>query len=155
MKKWLWYAFVITAVALLSGRSASRDDVGKLQPVQVVRVSSFEGWVRIETDTGDMGEGDTLKKAFDNMKQTASAEIFLDTADYLIVDETCRELLPTLADYLRPSCAVCMEKGRPDMELVGQFLEFHKPELTLMHYKAEEKEIPILKTEEGRMKLVS
>lgn len=155
MKKWLWYALVIGAVALLSGNSAAGTDVGKLQPVQVVRVSSAAGQVLIETDTGNWGIGETLKNAFEDMKETASAEIFLDTADYLIVDERCRELLTALTAYLRPSCAVCVGDGEVDMEKIGEFLEYHKPELTLSRYQAGETDLPVLRTEDGRMELVS
>lgn len=155
MKKWLWYLAVVAAVALLSGNSKSSTDVGKLQPVQVVRISSAGGQVIIETDTGNFGIGDTLKNAFENLKKTSSAQVFLDTADYLIIGKNCKELLPALMGYFRPACAVCLEQGAPDMELVGTFLEYHKPKLTLMHYQAGERKLPVLQTREGRMELVS
>ena len=155
MKKWIWYVAIIAAVAFLSGKSSVGTDVGKLQPVQVVRVASRNGWVMIETDTGDLGVGETLKTAFEDLKQSASAEVFLDTADYLIIGKDCEELLPSLMKKLRPSCAVCIEDGEPDLEQVGVFLEYHKPEVTLMRYKAGESSLPTLQTEEGRMTLVS
>lgn len=155
MKKWIWYLIVVATVALLSGNGTSGKDVGKLQPVQVVRVSSGGGQVLIETDTGDVGVGAALTEAFENMKRTASASVFLDTADYLLISESCTALLPALMTYLRPSCVVCLEDGSSDMEQVGAFLEYHKPELTLMRYKAGEKDLPRLRTRDGRMELVS
>lgn len=155
MKRWLWYLLVIAAVAALSGKNPSGTDVGRLQPVQVVRVSSTAGQILIQTDTGDLGQGETLKEAFEDMKNTASSKVFLDTADYLILSPKCKSLLPALMEYLRPACSVCLEDGEPDLEQVGKFLEVHDPKLTLMRYRAGQRELKTLVTREGRMELVS
>lgn len=130
-------------------------DIGKLQPVQVVRLTCPRGQVRMETDTGDFGTGENLKEALIDMKQSAPAEVFLDTADYLIVSPGCIDLLPAMMKYLRPSCAVCVEDGKPDMEQVGLYLQQHSPDTTLMQYRAGQRDLPTLVTREGRMHLVS
>ncbi len=154
MKRWLWYAVLIGAVALLGGERSAGMDVAKLQPIQTVRVTCENSLVVIETDTGDMGAGDSIKDALSNMKETASAEIFLDTAEYLLVSENCEDLIPALMNYLRPSCCLCFETGEGKLETVGAFLEIHDPKATLKDYRAGEREIPTLVTEEGRMELV-
>lgn len=155
MKRWLFYAAIIVAAALLSGKGTSGADVGKLQPVQVVCVSGGADWVKIETDTGDMGTGSNLEQAFEKMKATSSAEIFLDTAEYLLVTQGCEGLTSEMMTYLRPSCTVCILDGEPDMEKVGAFLHQHEPHTTLMHYRAGKRELPKLEIREGRMELVS
>lgn len=109
----------------------------------------------METDTGDFGIGDSLKAALTDMKRSASAEIFLDTADYLIVSPGCVDLLPAMMQYLRPSCAVCMEDGETDMKQIGMYLQQHSPDITLMHYRAGQRDLPTLVTREGRTHLVS
>lgn len=155
MKRWLFYAAIIVAAALLSGKGTPGSDVGKLQPVQVVRVSAGADWVKIETDTGDLGAGSNLEQAFENMKATSSAKIFLDTAEYLLVPQGREELISEMMAYLRPSCTVCIVDGEPDMEKVGDFLHQHEPQTTLMHYRAGQQELRKLVIREGRMELVS
>lgn len=155
MKRWLWYIGIIVAVAALSGKSSAGMDIGKLQPVQVVRLTCPRGQVRMETDTGDSGTGENLKEALADIKLSAASEIFLDTADYLIVSPGCVDLLPAMLQYLRPSCAVCIEKGKPNMEQVGLYLQQHSPDITLMQYRAGQCDLPTLVTRGGRMHLVS
>lgn len=155
MKRWLWYIGIVVAIAALGGKTSAGTDIAKLQPVQVVHLSCLEGQVLIETDTGDWGSGETLKDALNEMKASASREVFLDTADYLIVSQDCIDLLPAMMKQLRPSCNVCLENGQPDMAQVGAFLQQHTPEITLMEYRAGERQLQTLVTREGRMELVS
>lgn len=155
MKRWLFYAAIIVAAALLSGKTTPGADVGRLQPIQVVRVSGGEDWVKIETDTGPTGEGTDLEQAFENMKATSSVEPFLDTAEHLLVSKGREGLISEMMTYLRPSCTVCILEGEPDMEKVGEFLQQHEPQTSLMHYRAGRQELPTLVVREGRMELVS
>lgn len=155
MKKWLWYGLIIAAVAVFSGGNIAGKDVGKLQPVQVVRVAGGEGQILLETDTQNWGYGENVDAAIKNMKKTASGEIFLDTADYLLIAEGAEKTLPDLMDHLRPSCAICKVHGTADLAQVGQFFEVHAPKLTLADWRAGEWTMPVLISEEGRMELVS
>lgn len=155
MKRWLWYLGVVIAVAALSGKASAGEDIGKLQPVQVVYVSCQQGYVVIETDTGDWGAGESLKDAMGNMQAAATGEIFLDTADHLLLSPECIGLLPALMEVLRPSCAVCLADGQPDLEQSGVFLQHHTPKVTLVRYRAGERDLQTLVTREGRMELVS
>ena len=155
MKRWLFFGAFVVAAVLLSGKGALGSDVGKLQPVQVVCVSGGADGVKIETDTGDMGTGSDLEQAFENMKATSPAELFLDTAEYLLVARGCEDLISQMMTYLRPSCAVCIVDGEAELEKVGAFLHQHEPRRTLLHYRAGQRELPTLKVREGRMELVS
>lgn len=155
MKRWLICAAIVVAAALLSGKGTPGTDVGKIQPVQVVCVSGGADWVKIETDTGDMGTGSNLEQAFENMKAASSAEVYLDTAEYLLISQGCDGLISEMMAHLRPSCTVCVVDGEPDMEKVGEFLHQHEPQTTLMHYRAGKRELPTLEIREGRMELVS
>lgn len=155
MKRWLWYIGIIAVIAALSGKASTGTDIAKLQPVQVVHLTCPEGKVVLETDTGDWGTGETLKDALKDMKDAASREVFLDTADYLIVSQDCIDLLPAMMKQLRPSCSICLGEGRVDMTQVGTFLQQHAPEVTLMEYRAGDRQLQTLVTWEGRMKLVS
>ena len=88
MKRWLLWA-ALAVIALAAGLG-DRTDIGKLQPVALLQLSREARTLVIETDTGDMGQGETLEEAFEDLKQSTPAAIFLETADYLLVTEDTR-----------------------------------------------------------------
>lgn len=155
MKRWLWYLVAVAAVALLSGKPSAGQDIGKLQPVQTVYLTASDEMVLLQTDTGDWGSGETLADAVQDMKMSAVGEVFLETADYLLVSPQCVGMIPTVMEHLHPSCSVCVAEGKPDLEQVGAFLEHHAPRMTLTRYRAGERGLQTLITQEGRMELVS
>lgn len=155
MKRWLCYLCALAAVVGLGSNGSAGKDIGKLQPVQVVYMTCKNGRVLLQTDTGDWGQGDALVDALQNMKASSSREVFLETADYLLLSPECESLLPAVTDLLRPSCALCLIDGQPDMGQVGAYLQLHSPHTTLVQYRAGDRQLQTLVTQEGRMELVS
>lgn len=152
MKRWLVYL----AVLVLCGTSANRGtDIGELAPVEAVWLTEKAGQVYLETDTGDMGRGDDVQRALRDMKVTAPGTIFLETADYLIVEKGREDLLVQLVDILRPSCKVCVMRSMPDLEKAVAFLAVHEPQVTLRQYQVENCALPMLREQEGRFELVA
>ena len=149
MKRWLAYtaALILLAVFPLQG-----TDVGKLAPVEAVWLTEQNGQIYLQTDTGDVGRGEDVRSALQNMKATAYGTIFLDTADYLIVQEGKETLLQQVYDVLRPSCMVCSAAKIPDLERAVEFLAAHEPEITLRAYRVTHNSIPKLTEQEGRYK---
>ena len=154
MKRWLWYAAALALILAVSAESYAGSDVGELEPVQTVRISEVAGTVLIETDTGEWGKAPTLEAAFQDLEAAAPSRLFLDTAEYLLIAPECEGLLPELMGYLRPSCCVCLTAGEAELAQVGQFLQTHVPERTLMEYRAGYRDLPVLKASEGRLELV-
>lgn len=154
MKKWLVYAVVLAAVPILSFGGFGGRDVGKLRPVQAIMIKLEDGSLRILTDTEAAGRGEDVPEAIADMNRTADAWVYLDTADYLLLGEGTAEYLPRLREYLRPSCCLCAVSGDIDLSEVGAFLEVHQPKQTMTRYEAGKKKLPLLISEEGRMKLV-
>ena len=147
MKRWLVYL----AVLVLCGTSANRGtDIGELAPVEVVWLTENAGQVCLKTDTGDIGRGEDVPSALCNMKATASGNILLETADYLIVELGKEDLLSQVYDLLRPSCKVCVARSMPDLEKVAVFFTAHEPEVTLRQYQVEQSILPVLGEQEGR-----
>lgn len=155
MKKWLRYGALVLAVLVFGAEPSAGKDVGKLQPVQVVCMSRAGTDIILWTDTGDRGAGPTPEDALQAMKSAAAGEIFLDTAEHLLLTADCLDILAEMGAQLRPSCSLCLMEGQPDMENVGQFLSLHTPAITLMEYRAGLRQLQTLKTIEGRMSLVS
>lgn len=146
LKRWIIYLVVV----LLLSTSFRGTDIAKLAPVEVVWLSESEGEVYLETDTGVSGKGDSVQGAYNNMKASAPGMIFLETADYLILQNGDEHLIAKTYDLLRPTCKVCSAQRIPDMESVASFLSAHKPDLVLRQYRVQQEALPALEEKDGR-----
>ena len=134
MKKWLVFAAAVTAVAILSRRPHPARDVARLEPVQAVYIYQKNGTLCIETDTGAAGSGNTLTEAAADLKASASGEIFLDTAEFLLIDPE----VTITADFhtlLRPTCGVTFTHATPDLQAAADYLTIHQPFVTLLELR--------------------
>ena len=136
MKKWLLLTALLITVAILSHRPHPARDVAKLEPVQVVYVYSNGGNLCIETDTGARGTGKTLTEAADHMKASASGEIFLETAEFLLLAPMI-QVTEEFHTLLRPTCMVTRAETMPDLQVVSDYLTIHTPPITLSELRAQ------------------
>ena len=135
MKKGLLLAAVLAAIGLIARLPHPARDVAKLKPVRAVYFCLDGGGLHIETNTGDSGTGPTLTDAYRDMRSKADGELFLDTAEFLILEPD----VPITADFwdlLRPACKVTFTVSGPDMETVSDYLAVHPPALTLAELRA-------------------
>ena len=154
MKRWILYLIVYAMAAMLGGRLFQGTDVAELSPVEAVWISAKAGKVEIETDMGDVGVGSNTAQALENMKATAQGRVFLETADYLIVEQGNEGLISQLWEILRPTCEVCVSMEKPDMKQAAEFLNTHKPGVDLKRLRYEQTALPLLKNRGGRLELV-
>ena len=128
-------------------------DVAKLHPVEVLVVYEAGEMVNIETDTGLLGIGESVGKTIENLKLVAAGEIFLDTANYVLIGENSILLLNELYDFLRPACQVYIFSGRGEWTNVAEYLETHPSIITLLSYRQGKGEIPkiVVKGEDYRI----
>ena len=101
MKRWWLYLGALLLVGAISPFAGT--DVGQLQPVQLVMVTAQQGAVEITTDTGDLGRGATVQEAFADMQQASPKKIFVETAEYLLINRAAETLLPDITNILCPS----------------------------------------------------
>lgn len=135
MKKWLVFAAAVTAVAILSRRPHPARDVARLEPVQAVYIYQKNGTLCIETDTGAAGSGNTLTEAAEDLKASASGEIFLDTAEFLLIDPEAT-ITADFHTLLRPTCGVTFTTAPPDLQAAADYLMIHHPFVTLLELRA-------------------
>ncbi len=129
-----------------------KTDVGELKPVELLYICyTDENKVQVKTDTEDWGIGDTLDAALSDLKATASGNIFLDTADYLVIHRNAVTLLPQLWRILRPATQVCM--GTEAQGETAAFLSAHKPGVTLNDVRSGRQALPVLRRAEERYRL--
>ena len=155
MKRWLWYLAAVVLVAALGWMPFHGTDVAKLQPVELLCVMADGGKVKVQTDTGESGQGAMLQEAVFDLKESTAGEIFLDTADFLLLSESALYLMDEMGAYLRPGCKVCLFTDAPETETAARFLRTHAPDKTLLDYRAGDCSLPRLIIQKERMYLVS
>lgn len=96
-----------------------------------------------------IGWGETLDAAIEDLEQTTPGHLFLDTVQTLIVRPDAQFLLDDFRQQLRPDVRVCQSSDELDMERVGEYLDEHTPETKLMDADADTM-LPTLHCTEGR-----
>lgn len=134
MKKWL-YPAVFLAAAILSRLPHPAVDIARLDPVRAIYLYMDGAAMTIETDSGDSGSGPDLEAAYADLRNNADREIFLDTAEFLILDPN----VPIAEDFyeiLRPTTQVVFSNEKPNLETITDYLTIHPPEITLAKLRA-------------------
>ena len=147
--KILLYISLLLGIALLPTEAT---DVGELIPVEVIAVSEERGIIYVETDTGDKGQGNTLEEAFGDMELTSPGIIYLDTAEYLLIEEGMEKHLNRLRPYLKESVRVCKAARGIPLEGIAKYLSIHKPDSRLNEVM-DISEIPVVVEENGRYEI--
>ncbi|MDY4221373.1 MAG: hypothetical protein SOX71_02570 [Candidatus Faecousia sp.] len=124
MKNWIMMTLALMAFSLLPSPGT---ELGELRPVSVLAVETEDKQIRLSTDTMDVGVGETLDGALQNLEATSSGHLFLDTVENLVITERSRFLLPQLKKLLRPGVTVCVAASEMDMETIPEFLHTHVP----------------------------
>lgn len=120
----------VAALALLCwGRGGT--DIGSLRPVELVSLYEKNGLLFLETDTGDMGWGVTVEETVEKLKETTPGQIYLDTADYLLLEQGLEEQLPALRAYLKRGTRLAYGQQRMNLKEVAAYLRVHCPSGTI------------------------
>ena len=119
-------AFYIAALALLI-LGGKGTDIGQLRPVEVVQLYAKGNLLFLKTDTGDVGWGVTVEEAVKKLKETTPGKIYLDTADYLLLEEGVDECLPQLKRYLKKHTKVVCGPEGLNLEETAAYLRIHRP----------------------------
>lgn len=147
MKRIAIYILLLAAAVLMP---VEGTDVGKLVPVEVIQIYKEADAVVIATDLGESGSGAAAEEAIENLKATTSGIVFLDTAEYLLIDESASEEVIQLKAYLKPSVRVCYAAGETDLNEAAAYLNVHKPRIKLKTYETGTA-AELLMVENGRM----
>lgn len=152
MKRWV--SFLITAAVLFFLPKGQGQDVGKLEPVELICIQEENDRIQIETDTGEKGGGNTLQEALQDTQDTAVGKIFLETVDYVLVTEQTKSVIGQLKGILRPSVNLILVTGPVELEGLALFLKTHKPDATLKDWLTGKQKLPKLMVAGERYYLV-
>lgn len=144
MNKWLWILLVLGAMLW---NPAEPKDVGKLIPVELVQLSREGDGVAVRTDTGNTGWGENLEEAMQDLKQKATGEIFLETAEYVLLTKDMEASIPALPGFFRPGTQVYESTFLEDLEGAAAYLGQNKRESPL--FRCQEKYLPRLVRQRG------
>lgn len=135
MKKWLLLPGLLAAGFLLRLPHPARD-IARLEPVRAVYLYQNDGLTTIETDTDNTGTGPDLESAYAALRNNADREIFLDTAQFLILDSDVPITEPVF-EIFRPDCKVVITDSRADLKKSSDYLSQHPPKRNLAQIRAE------------------
>ena len=120
-----WFVFAAAVTALGLWPTKARDASGLLC-AQVLVVDASKGEVTVEADCGVSGSGASLSEALEDMRAHAPGELFLDTAEHIVLRERAWYLLPQAASCraLRPAARLVRAGGElPGIEELRAFLQ--------------------------------
>ena len=133
--RWLLYIVILTSLFFAP---LEREDVAKLLPIQAVAVYTENDTIVLETNTEHTGRGETVADALSDLKEKTPAVVYLDTAEYLLVDENATRFLEQLKAFLKPSVKVCVCDASNRVQIVAKYLDVHGKLPKLKDYKLEE-----------------
>lgn len=147
MKRYLLYGVILAATLVMP---VKRTDVGKLQPIQTVAVYVTDKGYTMKTDTGDVGVGETVALAIENLEQTTVGVAYLDTAEYLLISEGEETVPEELKAAFKDSVELYWVQGEPDLKSASQFLSVHGKGPTFKSWEKGVK-LPLLVCKNDRM----
>ena len=119
--KWICYMILLSLALLGAGE---RSDVGKLRPVEAVALAERDGQIIVRADTGDWGRGESLSEAIGDLRDSTAGLVYLDTAEYLLLETKITE---ELGGILKPNVRVCAAEEGIGLDGVGAYLDVHRP----------------------------
>lgn len=128
MKKWIVMLLALLAFTILP---SSGTELGELRPVSLLVIRTQGNNIQLLTDTLDLGTGETLDAALQNLEDTTPGNLFLDTVENLILTKEAKFLIPQLKQLLRPGVTVCAAKSELNPETAPEYLNSHTPRYRL------------------------
>lgn len=141
------------ALLLLCFVPVKGTDIGKMHPVEVLFVYREAENIVIETDTGDLGEAETVHAALQDLKHTTSGYIYLDTAQYLLITEATKDAVEQLRPMLKKSVRICFADSSIDLKEAARYLPVHEDLPKLSDWEPHT-QLPILRCVEKRLNLM-
>ena len=135
MKHAILYILILGALFFAPVESA---EVAKLEPVQAVWMYMEEDRIVLETDTEDKGSGATVEEALKDMKRKSAGIIYLDTAQFVLVTGTERQIA-ALVPYIKDSVRLCQWDGKGGLSEAVKYADAHAVGTEVRHWKPDVK----------------
>lgn len=150
MKRILIY---IVLTAALLAIPLERTDVADLRPVQTVALYKTQNGYLIKTDTDDSGAGVTVKEAYGDLIRTTPGFIYLDTADFFLIDTDIVNSVEDMRIYLKNGVQICATVGQGDLKAVSRYLSVQRGLKPLKKWEKGQY-LPVLDCRKDRLKFM-
>ncbi len=131
----LWIGFLAAASAVCFWMLAKTGtDAAKLLPARVLVIEERDGAVRVSSDNGAAGSGETLAAALQQMERLAEGVLFLDTAEHIVLLRPSQVLLEQAVTQssFRPAAKLYVTRAEElDVSALVELLRAHPGKLTL------------------------
>ena len=139
MKKLLRIALIGAALGALGLLPFRATDAAKLLPVKTVIITrSGEEYV-VDVGAGVRAAGRTLSEALERLKEEITGEVFLPTAEQVVITEPAEEAVEAVAEEtaFRPAAGIYRTPAAaPDPEALGDYLNSHPSNYTILEARA-------------------
>ena len=157
MKKLLFVllaAAVLGALGLLPFRAV---DAAKLLPVKTVIVTKSGETYTVDSGAGVRAVGRSLREALNRLREEVTGEVFLPTAEQVIITEPGDEAVEAVAEEseFRPATGIYRTpEPFPDAEALGAYLESHPSNVTILDVRAalalgQTPRVPVIRAADG------
>ena len=129
--KLLLIIVLVIALVFVIGRPFREFDPSTLLPVKSLQIESFGDVVRVVTEFGE-GIGRSWKEAIAYLREQATGEVYLDTAEQIVFCDKNLTVSPELLDEilesgdLRPAAQVYVCESVRDPETLNALLNAHE-----------------------------
>ena len=110
-------------------------DAAKLLPVKTVIVTRSGDSYTVDVGAGVRAVGRSLAEALERLREEVTGEIFLPTADQIVVTEPANGAVEAVAEEtaFRPAAGIYLTpEAEPDPEALGEYLASHPSNTTLL-----------------------
>lgn len=147
-------AATLGALGVLPFRSV---DAAKLLPVKTVVVTKSGDQYVVDIGEGVRAVGQSLREALDRLREEVSGEVFLPTAERVIVTEPAEGAVEAVAEEteFRPAAGIYLTPDPfPDVKALGKYLDAHPSNVTILDTRAalamgQTPEIPVIRRADG------
>ena len=140
MKKLLVLVLIVAVLSALGLLPFHATDAAKLLPVKTVIVTrSGEEYV-VDIGAGVRAVGRTLSEAVERLREEVTGEVFLPTAEQVVITEPVADAVEAVAEEsaFRPAAGIYRTPlPSPDAAAVGEYLASHPSNMTVLDVRAE------------------
>ena len=139
MKKLMFILFAGAAFWAMGLLPFRATDAARLLPVKTVVVTRSGDQYVVDIGAGVRAAGRTLSEALERLKEEITGEIFLPTAEQVIITEPAGETVEAVAEEtaFRPAAGIYRTPAAaPDPEALGAYLASHTSNYTILDARA-------------------
>ncbi|MDR0890430.1 MAG: hypothetical protein LBM28_07320 [Oscillospiraceae bacterium] len=132
MKIWIAAVGLVLLLAFAGGLPFSNHETQKLLPLHTVQVELTEDGVHIVSEAGE-GYGATWSEAVRALHESASGEVFFDTAEQLVLCSRAINIVPEILEEktLRPAAQVYRSRELQPVEGLNEYLSSQESDVSL------------------------